>query len=246
MTDRFFTDEELVAYLDGESDFAPADEIRAALPLDAALQKRVEALSFDSEVIAQGFQHLAPEANALPHLPSPRKSSFGMNNVAAAAVVALLCGSVAGFAFSNKEANPNNWIDYVAAYQALYINATLSGVNTSAATQRAELQRVTSAIGKDISLDALQFTNQVDYKRAQILGFKGKPLIQLAFLSRTGEPIALCIFRNGDTDAEITEQLLEGMQSASWSRDGYGYVLIGSQDEQLINQMASHFVTLQL
>ena len=42
MTERdAFTDEELVAYLDGETEFTPADEITAALATDPVLAQRL-------------------------------------------------------------------------------------------------------------------------------------------------------------------------------------------------------------
>uniref|UniRef100_UPI003A5C06AF anti-sigma factor family protein n=1 Tax=Phaeobacter italicus TaxID=481446 RepID=UPI003A5C06AF len=62
MHDRYFTDEELVAYLDGETDFAPVAEITAALAQDPALQARLAALEIDRAALAEGFADLQPEA----------------------------------------------------------------------------------------------------------------------------------------------------------------------------------------
>ena len=36
MQDRYFTDEELVSYLDGEADFAPVEEIAEELKIDSS------------------------------------------------------------------------------------------------------------------------------------------------------------------------------------------------------------------
>ena len=44
-----FSDEELVAYLDGEAEFAPVDAIKAALLTDESLANRLNKLKFDKE-----------------------------------------------------------------------------------------------------------------------------------------------------------------------------------------------------
>ena len=48
---------------------------------------------------------------------------------------------------------------------------------------QAELDRVAAAIGKAMTVDDLTLFSGVDYRRAQILSFEGRPLIQLAFLT---------------------------------------------------------------
>ena len=91
------------------------------------------------------------------------------------------------------------------------------------------------AIGKSIDLSTLKQIEGLDYKRVQILGFDGQPLAQLTFLSKVGAPVALCIIRkqgDGNTDIHLAE--LQGMSAASWSRDGYDYLLIGGSDAALI------------
>ena len=44
MQNRYFTDEELVAYLDGETEFAPVDDIDACVKTDSALRDRLKSL----------------------------------------------------------------------------------------------------------------------------------------------------------------------------------------------------------
>ncbi|MEP5621963.1 MAG: hypothetical protein ABJP82_05220 [Hyphomicrobiales bacterium] len=245
--DRFFTDEELVAYMDGESEFAPVDEITLSLASDPALKQRLEALALDKTKITDAFSRLKPPPGKSPELPMPGQSGFALYKVAAIALLAVFLGGFLGFGLSSIQRHgPNDWKQYVAAYQALYINATLASVDIPQSAKEMELSRITSSIGKSVDIATLQSNQEVDYKRAQILGFEGRPLVQLAFLSRTGAPVALCIFRNGNADANIQQRNLEGMQSATWSRDGYEYLLIGGTDEPLIARMANHFVTLGL
>ncbi|MDJ0614559.1 MAG: hypothetical protein QNJ29_12890 [Rhizobiaceae bacterium] len=248
MVEKFFTDEELVAYLDGESDFAPVEEIEAALKTDRALIKRVGQLEIDRESIVQGFNHIKP---AKPINPAILEAPANQNSASSwrlAASVAVVCLAI-GFGSSTllTKSDEPGWIEYVAAYQALYTNSTLSSVNQSEEALVTELQRVSSAIGKDIKLEQLNVTEEVEYKRGQVLGFRGKALIQLAFLTSMGEPMALCILRTGKADSEsVSVATLEGMSSAQWTENGYSFLLIGGKDEALVSRLAEKYLTASL
>ena len=241
MQDRYFSDEELVAYLDGEQDFAPADAIDRALPGDAALRARLDALTLDRTALQEAFADVAPDQVMVP-LAQDRRPHGGVyaGLCAAAVVAALAVGFVIG---SARNAPLNGWADYVAAYQALYSNSTLSHIQAAPAEQQAELDRVAASIGKTMSVDELSMFPGVQYTRSQILSFEGRALIQLAFLTSTGEPLALCIIRSDAAGSSTAAEIgtMEGLSTALWSQDGYDYLLIGGQDEALISRMSSTF-----
>ncbi|MCP5083965.1 MAG: hypothetical protein GY948_19935 [Alphaproteobacteria bacterium] len=245
MQERYFSDEELVAYLDGENDFAPVDEIAAALKTDIALAKRLEGLRVNTAAIAESFKALARDDRPLPDLPEVPVAKLRYGMMAVAAMVALVIGFGAGFSTSNM--STPGWREYVAAYQALYINATLAHVNQSQTRQQDELNRVSSAIGTAIRVDALNVSPEMDYKRAQILGFKGQALVQLAFLTSTGHPVALCIIRSDrGAAAPVVSKSMEGMSSAYWSKGNYQYLLIGGTDQSMVTRLAEKFSSLDL
>ena len=52
---RAFTDEELVAFLDGEAEFAPMDEITAALASDPELAQLCAEVAAEKAVIARAI-----------------------------------------------------------------------------------------------------------------------------------------------------------------------------------------------
>jgi anti-sigma factor RsiW len=242
-----FTDEQLVAFLDGETEHCPADAITKALTTDAHLAKRIEALSIEVDQVKHAFSGVLDTAPVAPDflrqepLRSIKPTSrFGWGSIAAAVILALGIGFGAG-QFTSPSPD-NGWKQYVAAYQALYSTDTLVSVKTSSEEQNAELARVAAAIGKSIDVSALQIEQSVDYKRAQILNFKGKPLIQLAFLSKEGVPYALCILKAKDgAPKPVQMQNLENMSSASWSRGGYNYLLIGGSDDAVVSKMAQKY-----
>ncbi|MEP0943903.1 MAG: hypothetical protein ABJH63_00570 [Rhizobiaceae bacterium] len=238
-----FTDEQLVAYLDGEVEFTPAADITTALANDPELANRLAALNFDKDVMKSGFDALLSEQKP-PELPKT-VSGGGRNwmmagSIAASILTALFIGYGAGNFLNQPEAP--GWKAYVASYQSLYSADTLRHVATSPAAQTAELERATAAIGKSFDLAALQLNEDLTYKRAQVLSFKGKPLVQLAFLTKTGKPVALCILRSGKPDSDgMSQAVLEGMNSASWRKDGYAYLLIGGDDPTLISDLATNY-----
>ncbi len=241
---RSFSDEELTAYLDGESDSAASAEIEQALSQDAQLRARLDALSFDKTQLKDGMDALlgsapkAPDWDEGAYAATLTNGGSGWRRTAAAAVVALAVGLGGGYLLGGK--SEPGWRDYVASYHALYANSTLTHIDQPERLAEEELERVSSAIGKPIALSVVKQPEQLDYKRAQVLSFEDRPLIQLAFLSKVGTPIALCIVQSsevGDSPVRLTE--LEGMSAAVWSKDGYEFILIGGRDDDLIAQAAA-------
>ncbi len=249
MQDRRFSDEELVAYLDGEGELAPVDQIEAALKDDPALNKRLDALRIDLGVLRDSFDLLQPSSEVLDRLPvgthAPMRRPVA--SVAIAACLALAVGF--GLGSWTSAPKPAGWVEYVAAYQALYTHATLDHISQSPDQLRGELERVSAAVGKDIALEQLTALPDVEYKRGQVLSFNGRPLIQLAFATPSGVPIALCIIRSKDASKpeEAMETMrLEGLSSAVWSDGLHDYVLIGGQEDGLVRRMGQALQLMQI
>ncbi|MEM1398792.1 MAG: hypothetical protein AAGF58_02870 [Pseudomonadota bacterium] len=249
MTDKgSFSDEELIAYLDGQADSRTVELLERALAGDSQLQQRLDRLALNRDEVRAAFDGLLDQAPAPPSIlvpeieePAPPTRSFRPFALAATVAVACLVLGWSAGRFT-APAELEDWHDFVASYQALYVNPTLDHIDQSEPAKIAELERVTQAIGKQMALVDLTGTDQLDYKRAQILGYEGRPLIQLAFLSQVGAPIALCIMQaeeSGDTDVTFNE--MHGMKTAAWSRDGFQYLLIGGTDEDLIRRAGEQF-----
>ncbi len=90
-----------------------------------------------------------------------------------------------GVTWSTWQTQEEGWRDVVANYQSLYVTETLAQVDQ----QRADLKRLSGALG--IDLTALPEVEGLSFKRAQQLGFNGRPLAQLTFLTAEGGPVAL-------------------------------------------------------
>ena len=243
---RTFSDEELTAYLDGEVEPAARTEIERALAQNAQLRARLDALSLDKAPLQEGLDALLASA---PQPPSweeaeaafaeqERPGRYRWRRTAVAAAFALVIGFGGGVLFGGG--SEPGWQDYVASYHALYSNNTLAYFDQPEALAEMELARVSSAIGKSIELPVLAYPEQLDYKRAQILSFESRPLIQLAFLTEVGTPIVLCIIpSNGADESAVRLTEMEGMSAAVWSKGGYEFILIGGQDDTLIAEAAA-------
>lgn len=244
---RNFTNEELVAYLDGEQEFAPIHEIEQALKSDPALQARIDALSVDKQKISSAFDGLLDQDNT-PNLPSEAYSfepdaggsSGSWRQIAAVAVIALALGALGGnFLTDNRDMS---WQSHVATYQALYGNVTLAHIDQSEDAAVKELTRVSKAIGKELKLTDLNSYDEFTYKRSQVLVFEGRPLAQMTFLSENGSPIALCLIRSDENQSShMNVGEMEGMKSAIWSKDGFDFLMIGTDDPELIERAAKYF-----
>jgi len=243
---RTFTDAELTAWLDGEVEHAPVSQIEQALPNDPELRARVDDLRIDLDAMQASFDTLLVRAPDAPKLvseiaaPKAQNSNRFRGLRALAATLALCLAGATGYLISDKK--DNSWRGFVAAYQALYTEQTLARLGRPADELEAELVVVSGALGKPLNLGTMTAVGDLDYRRGQVLGFNGRPLVQLAFLSKSGDPVALCIIRSEDS-AQMSTVLgaMEGMSSAAWASDGYEYLLIGGGDKTLIEQAAKVF-----
>ena len=238
MTRKDFSDEELTAFLDGESDAALSAQIASAVDDDAALQKRLAELDLQLAPIKASFDALlgaAPKMDALPETV-PQNTGVSSGKLVAAMAASLVIGALIGkWVLPGEE--PRNWRDYAAAYHVLYVNGTLADVENSAAETSATLAHLGSVVGHDLS--AAPLDTVLDFKRGQVLGYQGRVMIQLAYLSPLGDPVALCLVRTDAADSDIEMTALEGLAAAKWQREGIAYLLIGGTDTGLIAQAAA-------
>ena len=226
------SDEDLTAFLDGEAPAALAQEIETARKTDRSLGARLDSLQFDlAGLKAQADDMLASAPAQILPQPIPDRALGPI----AGAIAALVVGLALGVTLANRPAAQPGWMEYVAAYQALYVQGTLSGVGSDPSS----LTRLSELLGRDLS--PAQDAPDLVFKRAQQLGFNGQPLIQIAYLTETGAPMALCIIKKPGEERPITADLLEGMQAASWSDGEFAYLLIGGTDRALVQRGAAHF-----
>ncbi|WP_299722352.1 hypothetical protein [uncultured Tateyamaria sp.] len=246
-TVRDFSDEELTAFLDGEADASLEAEISAALETDEALADRMAGLEIPMAAIAGAFEELLANAPPMPALPPAMPEPANTNarlswawgfgtfgtGLAAGLAVALFTG------FGTPEPAPRGWVSFVASYQTLYTTATLTDVNPSQQEAALQLASVSESIGIDLA--NLPQAEGLTFKRAQLLGFNGKPLVQISYLREDGTPVALCIIPAGPDSKGLNMGSAEGLDVARWNTPGYGFLLIGGQEGEPLEREAQTF-----
>ncbi len=122
----------------------------------------------------------------------------------------------------------------VARYQALYVADTIAHIGRDPDLIALQFERASRAINLNLPQQALSDVAELQLTRAQILGYNGAPLIQIAYQSKTGAPIALCIIAKADSNAQgpIQSSVMMGLASSSWETDNHQFLLIGNAPNQ--------------
>ena len=249
---REFSDETLTAYLDQEADADLVRDIEAAMEHDSALAKRIDDLRFPKDLLGAAFAQQLSAAPKMPELPpaamhpvaaniSDRPKWFGFTTGAATGLAAGLAAAVY-FGLNQPVQTPNEpgWLQVVANYQVLYVSETLDPSRSAKASAPAEesdaaLANLSKAVGLDLS--GLKNVDGLTFHRAQQLGFNGKPLIQIAYSLPDGTPVAICILQSGKDQSAPKAQILAGMASADWNTGQHGVLIIGGEDQTVIETL---------
>ena len=243
-----FSDEQLVAYLDDELDQPLRRSIEAALTRDPSLTQRLAALEIDRAAVCGVFDDVlgaAPHADVPPLSSRPRERRADSRAwtrrgaVAAGVLVVALAGFGAGYVLHRGPSA--DWRTAVADYQVLYTADTLAAVRLGRDEREEQLRRVSARVGFPVSADSVVLPS-LSYRRAQILGHRGTPLAQLAYVDARGGPVALCFLRTGEPDSAPAAATLRGLETVSWSRNGFGFLLIGQTSKRDLVAVAEAFI----
>lgn len=246
-----FTDQELVSYLSGTLAAERAAALEAQIETDPELEARL--LSFDRAQAAplrDAFADIAPADridqlaadlpgmhNVTPATAPRRFGVWGISGLAAAASFA-----VAALLFTDQ-GTPDalRWQEQVAIYQALYVTETLTPIRATAEALSTQLRTSETQLGRDLPLEVVGDLDGVPLLRAQVLGLEGAPLIQMAYLTEAGVPVAFCITeRMGDlsSDQGVVNEPLSGLQSVQWSDGTFSYMIVGDLAPDRLARMA--------
>jgi anti-sigma factor RsiW len=241
-----FSDRELKEFLAGETSPEKTHEIETVMMSDQALERRIMALDAYAPLVRDVMGEIPCaervtniEKNLTPVMPKP-KSVWGMRIAAS-----LAAGIVVGWLGSEvlREDPSAGWRVEVASYQALYVAETVAWLNSDPQALTKQFKKASDALGLDLYQEDVAQIDTLSLGRAQILGFKGRPLIQIVFKTETGVPIALCIIKSKKPSegTKLALQEMKGMASAAWNGPEHEFFLIGGQNTQEIEQWATRF-----
>ena len=244
----------LTAYLDGELGGDERSAVEERFLQEPALKVRLDQLGRGSRAFGAAYEALLALAPAdrmrakLSYLVAgraavarrPQLSHWSSLVAIAAAIVIFVLGGLAGYLAPNvlnREPEPPGWRQVVAEYQGLMTTETLAAIPTDQSAVSQALTLVGSRLAHDLSPDKLVLPN-AELKRADLLEFRGKPLVQLAYLTAGSGPIAFCIIANGRPDESRAFEEREGFNIVFWADGGRSYMLIGKAPRAALESYA--------
>ena len=251
---RMPSDEQLTAFLDGELPQQEMARIEALANEDEEVAARIEFLANGSMPFREAFAPLLDEAPQqkleamLAAIPAPaaaaktERSAITRRGLFGALAASLAVGIIADRAYLGIGRNlgrdeGSEWRSVVAEYIALYTPDTLAGPVPPADVQAAQLARVDSKLGLNLSPEAVALPG-VDFKRAQLLEYDDQPLAQIAYLDPETGPMALCIVRSGKGAKEPDIEGRKGMNVIYWSTATHAFMLIGHAPVDRMREIA--------
>ena len=252
----------LVAYLDGELEPLPRQELDQRLCNDAALKARLAALAEAGRPLRSAFDALldvAPRkrlemAFSAAKAKAPRRPNRSYRQMliaAAASLLLLICGGAAGYLiakapaelFEEADSLGEEWVAAVAGQLSLYNADSLAAIHVDEAEQQAQLGKLGEILGLDLSKPRVTFEG-LTLKRAELLHFQGRPIAELLYASDHG-PVALCIMIAPGGEDEREAESHDGFNVAYWSASGRRFLLMGDAPaekiEALTETVASRF-----
>ena len=240
------SDEQLVAYLDGELSTDQHQRIAEQASVDPTLAARLHTLrcadlpfkaAFDTVLEHAPTERLHAMLNALP--PAPRQAWSRRRFLAVAASFAV-AGVAADRLFMGwQRAEPGQgWRASVAEYMALYTPDTLENLSLDPASHTAQLTAVGAQLGVSLSPESVSLPG-AEFRRAQILDYDGVLIGQLTYLDPRHGPLALCITASKKGVQPLATEQRRGMNVVFWANPAHAFMLIGRNPVEDLQRMAS-------
>ncbi|WP_460410770.1 MULTISPECIES: anti-sigma factor family protein [unclassified Pseudomonas] len=228
------SDEQLVAYLDGELDGDYRHQLDNAIAEDSLLSLRVQWLSRSNLPYKNAYDELAQQAPLerlqarLDAIPAPQPPGFNRRWFIGGAAAALLAGGVLAdrLFLGWHAAQSNNWRALVGDYMVLYVPQTLDHLPTDEASQRAQLRTVDARLGLNLAPATLKLPD-AEFKRAQMLEYDGVPIAQIVYLDAKHGPLALCVTRSNSGSQPLAHERRREMNVVYWTEREHAWMLIG-------------------
>ncbi|WP_420332578.1 hypothetical protein [Roseibium sp.] len=239
-----YSDQELLAFLNGEMDARRAEQIEQTMRVDRELEHRVMAL----DPVA------APVRGAMSALPG-RKAIADLERVALdgekrggnrtpwmkLAAVLVLGAVLGGGAMWLGGPSGDDWRGRVAQYQSLYVADTVRLTVASADVLERQLEVASEKLGRSLDQQSLEAPSALRLARVQVLGLDDAPLIQIVYQDGEGTPFALCVTTAGPRGEthEPTSEMLHGLATTAWEDGSFRYIFVGGDDLGKTGEVAS-------
>lgn len=225
-------------------DQAPMDRLMAALPEPTLSASVVSTSKAPPPRPANDWQSIGVAAMLLLTLGIGFAVGFGTSSDRAGQREAALLAELDEMEADLEEAEAaadaapvvtaKGWRQAVADYQMLFTTDSLTPDQGGDAALALASERV------GLPLDpATRAASGLQFRRAQLLAFNGKPLVQLAYLGDDGVPVAFCIIASNKPEADTQYEVRNGLGIVHWIIGGYGLMVIGDLPEDRLSRIAS-------
>lgn len=239
-----YSDEAIVAWLDGEMNASDARRFEAAFRDDRQLAARADELMRSNRNYPQAFAPLLEQAPVprmqerlntwLATLPESESAipppAFSRRAMIAASLTFLLLGSGLGYLAQPGSGEPDeseNIRDLEARYMSLYSAETLLDMDSSPAVIQRGLARTVEDIGLPLNQRQLILPG-AELKMVRMLRYERTAIAQIAWIHAAYGPMALCISpADSPGGGKVSTEQRYGMNLAWWYARGYQFVLIG-------------------
>jgi anti-sigma factor RsiW len=253
------SEEDLVAYLDGELDASVRAEVEAWLDGDAAARDHASGLTESARLLRAAFDPVLHEpiperllaaargetAPVVVDFGAARRKRLGGQSwvqwAAAAGVAGLLIGGGVGyFAGGPGASNPQtanlqtaNWLDNIAGYHKLFVSAgpnDLALVDVPASDNDAARKAV-QKLPSDFRLPNLQPWG-LQFQGARYLFIEGQPGTQLFYTTdnKALGPVTVVVATSNKPDLAPTFDRRDNLNLLYWRHHGHAYALVGAAD----------------
>lgn len=246
------TDEEIMAWADGEQSTERGKEIEALIAINPEIAAK--AASFEasklpfksamdqgvppvpSELIDQVAQwsqiSAGPSAAPVPE----DKSGFYWAGVAAT-VLLLLVATFSGIKYLDSFHPVEKWANAIVSYQNFYVADTISHIESDREAALAKLsnlrQRYPALPASPPDLTAQGY----EFKRLQQLDFENKPVLQMVFYKPGRRPLAICLMPDGvDFQDAFTKHEL--LNSYVWQSNQLRAIVVAEEEPKVLKDIA--------
>lgn len=239
-----YSDQELLAFLNGEVDARRAEQIEQTMRVDRELEHRVMALDPVAAPVREAMTDL-PGRMVLAELE--RVALDGENRggsrtpwmkLAAVLVLGAVLGSGAMWLAGPSS---DDWRGRVAQYQSLYVADTVRLTVASADVLERQLEVAGEKLGRPLDQTSLEAPASLRLARVQVLGLDDAPLIQIVYQDAEGTPFALCVTTAGPRGGsnEPSSEMLHGLATTAWEDGSFRYIFVGGEDLGKTGEVAS-------
>ena len=246
----------LVAYLD-DDELTPElrQELERRLGTEASLRDRLASIhqggsqllsSFDALLEAAPRARLDTACNCLGEdaaasgIPIPPDAACRRGRPSAAylgGVIGYFVGKAPIELFEEADTFEEEWIAAVAGQLSLYDAASVASIQVNDAEQKAQLSKLGEVLKLDLSAPKAALEG-LTLKRAELLHFQGRKIVELLYASEEHGPVALCIAVEPGGEGEGEVESRDNLNYIYWAAGGRRFLMIGAAPAEEIDALA--------